>query len=84
MMIAAVSSIIAQLDDRYYQITKMVLPVMFGFVGVGLGGFQANLIQFGLDQLHDASTTEITSFIIWYVCTFFSAGVVNFLCLNEQ
>ena len=52
-MIAAVSSIIAQLDDRYYQITRMVLPVMFGFVGVGLGGFQANIIQFGLDQLHD-------------------------------
>ena len=29
----------------------------------GLGGFQAIVIQFGVDQLNDASTTEITSFV---------------------
>ena len=52
-----------------------------------MGGFQGNIIQFGLDQLHDASTTEIKSFIIWYVITIIGAGFVvefNFSCLNEQ
>ena len=87
MVIATVSSVIAQLDDRYYQSELKILTVIFSLVGVGLGGFQANIIQFGLDQLHDASTTEITSFIIWYVCTLFSASFIvhfNFTCLNEQ
>ena len=85
--IATASSVIAQFDDWYYQSKEKILTVIFSLVGVGLGGFQANIIQFGLDQLHDASTTEITSFIIWYVCTLFSAGIVihfNFSCLHEQ
>ena len=32
-------------------------------IAVGLGGFQANIIQFGIDQLYDASSNEIASFI---------------------
>ena len=87
MVIATVSSVIAQLEDRYYKYNAKVLSAMFGLMGIGLGGFQANIIQFGLDQLHDASTTEITSFIIWYVWTLFSAFIVvdfNHSCLNEQ
>ena len=35
----------------------------------GLGGFQAIVIQFGVDQLNDASTIEITSFVAWYTWT---------------
>ena len=31
-------------------------------LGIGYGMFQANIIQFGIDQLTDASTTEIVSF----------------------
>ena len=87
MIIAAVSSVIAQLEDRYYKYNAKILLVIFSLMSIGIGGFQANIIQFGLDQLHDASTTEITSFIIWYVCTLFSAIIVvtiNYLCLNEQ
>ena len=33
---------------------------------IGLGGFQANIIQFGIDQPHDASTNEITSSLGMY------------------
>ena len=36
-------------------------------MGAGFGAFQANIIQFGIDQLMDASSTEIKSFITWYV-----------------
>ena len=45
-------------------------------VALGLSGFQANVIQFGIDQLHDASTTEIVSFIRWYVWSSFVSGFV--------
>ena len=41
-------------------------------LGIGYGGFQANIVQFGIDQLIDASTTEITSFIAWFVWAFVS------------
>ena len=44
--------------------------------GAGLAMFQANIIQFGIDQLIDASSTEIKSFIIWYVAAIMSCGLV--------
>ena len=44
-------------------------------MGLGLGAFQANIVQFGLDQLIDASSTEITSFIMWYTLTIFTSSV---------
>ena len=39
------------------------------FITLGLAGYLSNAIQFGMDQLRDASTTEITSFIVWYMWT---------------
>ena len=44
-------------------------------MGAGFGAFQANIIQFGIDQLMDASSTEIKSFIIWYTMTTYSSGL---------
>ena len=72
-MLATTSSVIAQLVDAYIHIDKKVLMVLLIFMAFGLGGYQANIIQFGLDQLQDASTTEITSFIAWYTWTTISA-----------
>ena len=43
-------------------------------MGAGFGAFQANIIQFGIDQLMDASSTEVKSFISWYTLTTFSSG----------
>ncbi len=66
---------------------KIVRPILFCLISIGLGGFQANIVQFGLDQFPDASTIEITSFIVWYICTEISAGFIvelNIPCLNEQ
>ena len=40
---------------------------------LGLAGFLSNIIQFGMDQLRDAPTTEITSFVVWYLWTWSSA-----------
>ena len=42
-------------------------------LALGYSGFQANVIQFGVDQLCDASSTEIKTFITWYSWTFISS-----------
>jgi hypothetical protein len=56
---------------------------------VGLGGFLVSIIQFGLEQLHDASTTEVKSFIVWYVWTINvnGQGILMefvFACIRER
>jgi peptide/histidine transporter 3/4 len=38
-------------------------------LALGLAGFFSNILQFGMDQLHDAPSTEIVSFIVWYLWT---------------
>ncbi len=43
----------------------------FFVMSIGLGGFQANIIQLGIDQLIDASSCEITSFLRWYTWLWF-------------
>ena len=53
---------------------------------LAIGAFQVNILQFSTDQLRDASSEEIVSFIIWYVWTYFtSKGVVQLLaCTNKD
>ena len=86
-VLATVSSVIAQLVDGYSSTNKKVQLLLNVFMAIGLGGYQANILQFGMDQLHDASTTEIMAFIIWYVWTLISSGIMlDFIsaCLSEQ
>ena len=60
---------------NYYQL------VFLASLGIGFSIFQANIIQFGIDQLTDASTDEIVSFINWYVWSLVSsATIINFAC----
>ena len=56
-------------------IKEYVIYVMFAFMAMGLGAFQSNIIQLGVDQLIDASSTEITSFITWYVLILYASGI---------
>ena len=44
-------------------------------LAIGCGGFRTNIIQFGIDQLTDASTNEILSFINWYSWSHISSAV---------
>ena len=44
-------------------------------MGAGFGVFQANIIQFGIDQLSEASSMDIISFIIWYPLMIFACGI---------
>ena len=53
------------------------LKIVTGVIGVpiaiiliaGFTGFQANVVQFGLDQLLDASSEELSVFLHWFVWT---------------
>ena len=57
------------------------LAVAFGVFGVivvimlyvGLIGFTANVVQFGMDQLHDSPAEDNTLFIHWYVWTYYAS-----------
>ena len=54
---------------------------------IGLAGFQSNIVQFGIDQLIDASADEIRSFILWYVLSLYISGLsLNFIseCFASQ
>ena len=46
--------------------TVIVWIIIFIVYSVGLGLFQANAIQFGLDQLLEAPTPKLIAFIHWY------------------
>ena len=48
------------------------LPVTVAFVG-----FNANIIQFGMDQLHDSPMDHQSLFILWYVCVYYLAEFIS-------
>ena len=72
-MLVTASTVIAQFVDTYNYINSYVNGVLMVIGAIGLGGFQANIIHFGIDQLNDASTSEITSFISWYIWCAYSS-----------
>ena len=62
------------LDLNYIQIFVLIF---LSTLGLGSSGFQANIIQFGIDQLTVASTDEIISFVNWYAWVCVTSGVVS-------
>jgi dipeptide/tripeptide permease len=57
-------------------IRKVLTILLVVILAFGSGGFQAIVIQIGIDQLSDASTNEITSFVAWYTWTLFSSSII--------
>ena len=64
------------------KVKGIIQCILVCLTSIGLGAFQSNIIQFGLDQLHDASVTEIKSFIVWYVNSLITTGLSNSLVLK--
>ena len=86
-VLATVSSVAEQMTNSYHHVHTYVVLVLFTIASIGLGTFWANVIQFGLDQLQDASTTEITAFISWFMWTSMSGGIVidfAYTCINQK
>ena len=71
-LLVTASFVVVQLVESYKATHKILSLALLVPLGIGFCGFQANIIQFGVDQLPDASTDEITSFIVWYAGTFIS------------
>ena len=83
LMLTTMSSVLATTVDGYTsKIHSYVNEALWVVVAIGFGGFQANVIQCGIDQLHDASSDEISSFIVWCVWTCSSSSYVTSLILN--
>ena len=60
-----VSNLFKLLIFHHHQ-TAFISAVIFIVYIIGLGLFRANAIQFGLDQLLEAPTPKLISFIQWY------------------
>ena len=61
----------------YKIVHNYIVMVLLIPLGIGYGGFQAIIVQLGVDQLTDASTSEIKSFVSLYVWTLISGRIVR-------
>lgn len=78
-LLLTANEVLAEVSNAYtMQVTirRWIFRSLCIIMAIALGGFQSNIIQLGIDQLADASSTEITSFITWYTVTFFASGVI--------
>ena len=72
-LLLTINSII--MDRVHFEHKQVQLIVLLFPLGLGWAGYQANIIQFGIDQLIDASAIECKSFIIWLCWSYFASPV---------
>ena len=61
---------------QHWEVAQGFDKIQFIFfipLAMGFCGFQVNSIQFGVDQLCDASSSEISSYVIWYSWTYITS-----------
>jgi len=62
--------IIKQYTASEHETTKLIVAyIIGGCVAISICGILANTLQFGIDQLTDASSSDICSYISWYIWT---------------
>ena len=83
-------------NDKSEYSAGVIILIIIHLVGSllqwsGTAGFLSNAIQFGIDQMSDASTSEVSAFIFWYVFALnFGAWTVTVfnellsLCVRDQ
>ena len=78
IIIIAVSGghILNQLDYITTTSASVIFSILILALLLGLSGFQANLLQLGIDQVNDSSSHEVVSYIILYVWTFSASEVL--------
>ena len=64
--IDATATIVGKIDLFHRSQTSIIVATSFMIYTIGLGLFEANIIQFGLDQLLEAPTSKLIAFIHWY------------------
>ena len=86
-MLTTIITIIELYLPGHHDTFTLITHILIFVLAFGFGGYQANIAQFGLDQLQNASTTDITVFITWYVWTYsFNGALFNFsnVCLKSE
>ena len=84
-VLVAVAGIIMDhtLETKAIKIVSGVLGgILTILLYVGAIGFTANVVQFGMDQLHDSPAEDNTLFIHWYVWTYYASFFVVQLAYN--
>ena len=83
-----ISSVVAELVYGYeYSGSNIVDAILLIVMEIGLVGFISNILQFSIDQLPDASTEEIVSFIRWMAWTVFSSAIAlnySLFCVEKK
>ena len=70
------ASLVVEEFENNTKYTKILTVLLIVITGVGWAGFQANIFQFGIDQLIDASSVEYKSFIVWNVFAFMASSMI--------
>ena len=76
--IDATASILEKIEIFHHAPTGVLRAIGMAMYLIGLGLFEANIIQFGLDQLLEASTPKLIAFIHWYYWSQSVGGLVLF------
>ena len=69
-------------SNYLYYAQYCLYPLAFVTINVGLAGFQANSIQFGIDQMLDSSGEEVCAFVHWYYWSNYFGGVTLYTILS--
>ena len=86
MLITSTVWIIGAVHSLWPHIHNIVVLVQVLFLVIGIisvGMFEANAIQFGMDQMFEASSKQLSSFIRWYFwCAHIGATVMIYLVIG--
>ena len=65
-------------------VESLSIPFFLGIIVIicGFVAFSANVIQFGLDQLHDAPTDDLVLYVHWYVWTNYVGISLTRICIS--
>ncbi|MGJ8945863.1 hypothetical protein AB9K17_23485, partial [Salmonella enterica subsp. enterica serovar Kentucky] len=58
------------MGGSYAPVDSIITRALLGLMGIGVGSFLSTTVQFGMDQVHDASTEVISAYIMWYLWTY--------------
>ena len=82
MWVATILYMVLRLIEDFlpHDAVRVIILSLLVIGVLALGGYQANSIQFGIDQLIDAPSSAISSYISWYIWLYFLCDlVVTFL-----
>ena len=85
-LLTLITSVVFMLHNEYRGLFYLGgIGVAIGLIGIGL--FESTAIQFGMDQMMEASSDQLSTFIHWYnwscsigqvISVFISAGVIEY------